>query len=351
MKLWFKTVTMLAMAVLTLASCEKDEVKTYLKRGASSQLTASGNTFVLKQEEAANDALTLNWTPSDYGFSAAQNYTIQMAAKGTNFAGEMAQVNVLAANSKKFTVGDLNRELLKIVSFGIASDVDVRVRSFVTDSIAPFYSNVLTLKVTPYQDIIKYRFPQALNIAGNYQGWDPAKAPQIVSITNNGDYEGYINFANDNPEFKMVKGDNWGAGDYGSPAPGELSNGGSNVKLTDGAGVYLLRANTGTMKYTGTKITTWGIIGSATPGDWGASTPMNFDAATGNWTLVATLKQGELKFRANNDWAINFGDNKPSVDGKPEYGGDNIAIGAAGTYTISLNIGIAGNYSYTLKKN
>jgi hypothetical protein len=57
-----------------------------------------------------------------------------------------------------------------------------------------------------------------------------------------------------------------------------------------------------------------------------------------------------MKFRANNDWPINFGDNNPA-DGKPEYGGDNIPVATAGSYTITLDIGIAGNYAYSIRRN
>ena len=352
MKSFINRMLMLVAAVVVLASCEKDEVKAVYTAGVAPVLTSSSNALILEQDNAANDAVTFNWTKAEYGFSAAQGFTIQMAPKGTSFGADLAEVNVQANTSKKFTVGEFNKEMLKIVPFGQASEVEVRIKSLVTDSIPAAYSNVLTMTITPYQDIITYAYPYALNIAGNYQDWSPGTAPQIVSLSNDGDYEGYINFDNATPEFKIVKGDNWGAGDYGDAGGGMLSNGGNNLKLTDGAGVYRLKANTGSMTWSALKITTWGIIGSATPGDWGASTPMTFDEATGSWVITTNLKGGaELKFRANDGWDVNFGDNKPAVDGKPDYGGDNIAIAADGNYTIRLNIGVAGNYSYTIKKN
>jgi starch-binding outer membrane protein SusE/F len=77
---------------------------------------------------------------------------------------------------------------------------------------------------------------------------------------------------------------------------------------------------------------------------------MTFDATSRSWSITADLVVGEMKFRANNDWAINLGDNSPA-DAKPEYDGGNIAVGQAGNYTITLNIGIGGNYTYKLRKN
>ena len=258
--------------------------------------------------------------------------------------------------AKTFTVAEINAKMQDIIPYGSAQQVQARIKADVGSNVTPIYSNVLTLTITSYRDIVSYGFPQALWIAGNYQGWDPASAPKIVdkfaSGTTGSNYDGYINFTNASPAFKMVKGNNWGAGDFGGSA-GILTNGGSDLTLSGGAGVYRLTASTSAMTWTATKITTWGIIGSATPLDWGASTPMTFNAVDGTWTITVNLTGGagkEMKFRANNDWAINFGDNNPA-DNKPEYGGDNIKIAQDGNYTITLDIGIAGNYSYTIRRN
>jgi hypothetical protein len=77
---------------------------------------------------------------------------------------------------------------------------------------------------------------------------------------------------------------------------------------------------------------------------------MTFNPSNGSWSITLDLIGGEMKFRANNDWGINFGDNAPA-DNKPEYDGANIQVPLAGNYTITLNIGIGGNYSYKLRKN
>jgi hypothetical protein len=78
---------------------------------------------------------------------------------------------------------------------------------------------------------------------------------------------------------------------------------------------------------------------------------MTFNAAAGTWSITINLLGGqELKFRANNDWTINFGDDIPR-DNKPDYNGNNIPIAADGNYTITLDIGNAGNYNYTIRKN
>ena len=67
-------------------------------------------------------------------------------------------------------------------------------------------------------------------------------------------------------------------------------------------------------------------------------------------TITLNLTAGEMKFRANDAWDINFGDD--GANGSLEYGGANIAIASAGNYTITLDLkGGGGKYTYTVKKN
>ncbi len=348
---------LIASAAL-MTSCKKDETRAVMNQGPETALTSTQSTLVLVQANAANPATTFTWGKAEFGYQAAVKYTLQFTKGSTNFAAatttSLELGNVL---TKAFTVGELNAKMQDIIPYGSVQQVQARVKADVGSGVDPIYSNVISLTITSYRDIVNYEFPQALRLAGNYQGWSPGVAPKIVdkfaSGTTGSNYEGYINFANATPEFKMVKGPDWPFGDFGSAGPGLLGNGGANLTLSDGAGVYRIRANTVAMTWSNVKITTWGIIGSATPGDWGASTPMTFNAADGTWTITVNLTGGagkEMKFRANNDWPINFGDNAPA-DNKPDYDGNNIPIAVSGNYTITLDLGIAGNYSYTIRRN
>lgn len=345
-------------SIALLSSCKKDETQVVLAPGGATTLTATQTTIVLLQANAANPAVTFSWAPADFGFSAATSYILELTKGGTNFAtATTTSINMGSLLTKTFTVAEFNAKMQEIIPDGAATQVQVRVRADVGSNVPPIFSNVLSMTVTSYMDLISYTFPAAMNIAGNYQGWDPASAPQIVNTRNGGysGYEGYIIFNHATPAFKIVKGNNWSAGDYGGTGAGVLTNGGSDITLPSGGpgltGLYRLRANTTSMTWSAVKINTFGIIGDATPAGWGASTPMIFNPANGSWSLTVDLVGGKfMKFRANNDWAINFGDNTPA-DGKPEYDGDNIPVALSGNYTITLNIGIAGNYTYKLKKN
>jgi hypothetical protein len=92
------------------------------------------------------------------------------------------------------------------------------------------------------------------------------------------------------------------------------------------------------------QVTTVGIIGTSTPNGWDSDTDLIQD--TGNpdlWTLEITLQEGEAKFRANDDWAINWGAvDFPSGTGTQD--GPNIPV-LAGDYAITFN-SATGEYSF-----
>jgi hypothetical protein len=362
MKATFKSSFLLLIAsALLWSSCTKNDVKAYLTPGAGPMFNSTITTLVLVQASAATTAGTFSWTAADFGYKASVTYSIQFCKAGTNFAASSTtEVNMGSALSRTFTVGDFNAKMLDIIPYGVATQVHARVKADVGSGVTPLYSNVITnLVITAYRDVIIYNFPQAIWIAGNYQGWDPGSAPKIVdkaaSGTTGSNYEGYINMTDGSPhQFKMVKGNNWGAGDFGQGATSLTlaSPSGTNLQTVGTPGVYYIKANTQTLIWSYTKINTWGIIGSAVPvSGWNSSVPMTFNAGAGTWTITTNLLGGqELKFRANDDWAINFGDDSPR-DNKPDYNGGNIPIALDGNYTITLDIGNAGNYNYTIRKN
>lgn len=93
---------------------------------------------------------------------------------------------------------------------------------------------------------------------------------------------------------------------------------------------------------------TWGIIGSATPKGWDSDTDMTFVGSKGvyTWKVTVNLVAGELKFRMDDDWAVNIGGDLSSL----QQDGANIAIATAGKYDIELSRTVTG-YSAKISKN
>jgi starch-binding outer membrane protein SusE/F len=76
----------------------------------------------------------------------------------------------------------------------------------------------------------------------------------------------------------------------------------------------------------------WGIIGSATPTGWNSDTNLDFDLSTKLHSITIPLQIGEIKFRLDDAWTTNFGDDGNDLSFDPN--GSNIPITVAGNYKI-----------------
>jgi starch-binding outer membrane protein SusE/F len=347
MKSWINKCFILFFASLTLMSCEKDEEMVFVnEQGTAPALKATSSNMVLTKENASQDATTISWSASDFGFNAAVKYTLQVDKKGSNFANAKT-IELGPALNKKYTVAELNKLAIQLgLKPNTAGDIEFRVKSEISPSVPSVFSNVISASVTPYLDIIEY---PSLWVPGSHQGWTPATAPKIASVNDNGVYEGYLYFPDAKTNFKLNPAPNWD-NDFGGTSSGNkgtLAPKASDLEV-NGAGYYLLKANTNSLTWSALK-TTWGVIGDATAGSWGADQAMTYDVAAKVWKATIPLTVGEIKFRANGNWDdINYGDN--GADGTLEAGGDNIKVTQAGSYQITLDLSIPGNYNYTLKK-
>jgi len=80
----------------------------------------------------------------------------------------------------------------------------------------------------------------------------------------------------------------------------------------------------------------WGIVGDGTPAGWGGPDTEMYETSANQYALYTTLTDGFLKFRFNEDWGVNYGDDDPQ-DGTLEAGGGNIPV-TAGSYFITLDL-------------
>jgi hypothetical protein len=149
-------------------------------------------------------------------------------------------------------------------------------------------------------------------------------------------------------EIKIRQNEDWGVNYGDTGADGTIDAGGDNIKVK--AGIYLVTVDFKKGKYTIEAIKVWGIVGSATANGWnGPDTKFTPDFANdGVWVLNnIKLTDGEIKFRQNDDWAVNYGDTK--ADGILDAGGDNIAV-KAGTYDVILNFSNAAKPTVKMTK-
>jgi hypothetical protein len=244
----------------------------------------------------------------------------------------------------------------KELPFEVASNMEIRViattgndsnpgSSTLGTDASPQISNVVAITVTPYE---ANKVIPELQVPGSYQGWNPADTTTVLfSVENDGLYEGYVYISPDGSFYKFTQGLDWTVnwGDNGND--GTLEPGGADIPATV-AGVYKLNVNLPNLTHTQT-LTNWGLIGNATPTGWDSDTDMTYDPSTKAYTITIDLVAGAIKFRANDDWALNLGDN--DANASLEYGGADIMIAEAGNYTINLYIVGVSKYTYTVTKN
>lgn len=141
-------------------------------------------------------------------------------------------------------------------------------------------------------------------------------------------------------EIKFRLNNDWAnnLGDTG--ADGTLDDGGDNIVST--AGYYSISLDLNNNTYTIEAADLFGVVGSGY-NDWGATPDFTFtEVNPGIWIAeIVPLIDGEIKFRVNEDWAINFGDT--GADGTLDDAGDNIVV-TAGNYRIFLDFNL-GTYS------
>lgn len=343
---------------LTLPSClyKNEEGDPVIGTYKAPVLNDVAGNYTLKEAEANNVFKEFKWSEADYGFPSATGYSLQIDFAGKNFANAVELINTTKTTAS-ITVGQLNQKLLAMgAKTNTPSAIEVRVVAKVSDFAQVLPSNVPVMNILPYRVIIIY---PTLFLPGNYQAasgyegdWSPDKAQQLYSYKQNNKYEGYVNMEGSGIKFKFTDEPNWDInwGDDGNN--GTLERNGADIPVAS-AGYYRIKADITALNYSYLK-TIWGVIGNATPGGWDNDTNMTYDKATRTWKATLNLTVGEIKFRANDAWDLNYGDN--DTDGSLEENGKNIPVTAAGSYTVTLKLEpVKGEayqgYTYDLKKN
>ena len=294
--------------------------------------------WILKPTNAAT-ILQFTWAPVDFGFTAPVKYTLQVATGGTNFSNPVNIASIYSKDTLTIALGDFDANLIAGDFSDNLTPIDFRISAYVNDSVKTVYSPVVSKDITPYS------FPKLKLLSSK---WSDNVAPGIYSPKSNGNYEGYVNITEANTQFTFndpITGTNYG------DSNGKLAVNGGSITFA-APGYYKVNASPSGLAYSFLK-TTWGVIGNATPGQWDTDTPMTYDpdkkvwTATLNMTKKAAPNDG-LKFRANNAWDLNYGDD--GADGVLDSGGANIGCPADGNYTVILTLSKP-IYKYTLIKN
>ncbi|WP_418604256.1 SusE domain-containing protein [Hwangdonia sp.] len=305
----------------------------------------NGDAFVLSLDNNDVTAITVEWDDPilDSSLNQDVSYVLEGATAGTDFAMPIEAGNVTNHNAIALTNAQLNA--LAIQS-GIAVDatgnVDLRVRATITDSasgsVLERISSTVTISVTTYLTVLD--LSTNWGVVGAVTGWGGSPDLPFWTTDVDGVLVAYVTLPTG--EIKFRENMDW-ANNYGdNDADGTLDDGGANISITT-AGSYKITMDLNNLTYT-IESFSLGIVGGAY-NEWGATPDfmLEYDQYSDVFRGIVTLIDGEMKFRMNNDWGTNWGDD--GVDGTLEEGGANIVV-TAGIYIATVNMN---DLTYTLE--
>jgi hypothetical protein len=328
---------LLGMATFFTA-CEKDGDQIQMSPSVVAPTLATLPDMAFTRAKGA-DKLVFGSSAVDPGFTASAVYFLEACAAGTNFASSTQLFSGTSVDKIELSVSDVNQKLLKAFPEDKTSSIDFRVRCVLvvdagTGAVGTGDKKFEYSSETKNANVKLYGLPR-LDLVGS------GMTQKLVSPLGNGIYTNYVKMGA--TPFTLLDNDaNKSYGDNG----GALKVGGAGINL-GAAGWYMLTANTTALTYSGSAYMI-GLVGSATPNDWNTpDTKMDYNADEDCWTIVATLKDGQFKFRLNDGWSWNLGGMGASDGSADNYAADGktVALSQGGK-----NIGLSqGPGSYTLK--
>lgn len=361
MKNIFKSLLAVSTLSLALISCEDEQDLFFLTPEAEFEILSpnSGDAVELNPETTTNPGLSLTWSEADFGTPTEITYTIEIDKTGDEFDSPY----VVTSTTNTFVT--INSEELNgaVLAVGLTpfsqEGIDIRIKATVGTGSNESYSNTITYLVTPYSSELPklYVIGNFLNASGYGADWTPANTLPALASSGFGqtDFEGYVYMNVSSPEFKLLPTNVNFDGDYGDDGSFSgtlLQTGESNIQLS-ASGYYRITANTDpTVLSYNVEATRWAITGSATPLGWPdngvVDQDLTYNPTTKKWEIIIPLTAGgnQFKFRANDAWTLNYGDD--GNDGTLEFNsGSNLSVSASGTYLVELDLSNPRNYTWT----
>ncbi|MEE2771496.1 MAG: SusF/SusE family outer membrane protein [Bacteroidota bacterium] len=353
---------LMIIAVMGLSSCQHDDDVVFVAQpdpeGVAFTSTFSDN-YTLTQSTSGNLAERFVWNEVDFGAPTTVTYELQGSA-----SQDFSSFDVIGTTSETNLGVKVSQMMSLAEDAGLDNDPNTenpntgtiyfRVKAYAGNdggNSLNATSEVASLTVTLPEEGEQEMPKTNLFLVGDATaaGWDPNNnnTPLFRDAENENMYyfTGYFAAG----YYKFVETTNW-APMYGYDGSTlvyratESDPDPASIEVAT-AGYYSLALNTDDLTFSmdsydasgATTYTTIGIIGTATPGGWDADTDMTqstFDPHI--WFMNdAELVEGEMKFRAENDWAVNWGTDS-AESGQAAQDGANIPV-MPGTYDIWFN--------------
>ncbi len=330
---------MAIFATLLFFSCQKDDKMQAMAADEVVPSVMNAHSDIVIDEATLANEVTFSWSAVDYGYPAAISYKLY-AVYGES---EPYQIGESYSTSYTLTKEGLNNALVNTKGLAVPEDATSLLFFYVTSGISTGKSYItqsepISLNVTTIKSTAAAWIRRPLYVAGNYQGWNPAKAPVLWENGMNSDvYEGLVflgsaagtpNHNDDNLcHFKFCPNPNW-TGNLGGD-PNALTNEGDPAHITAAEGLYwitvTLNAEHTAGKVALLPVAKLGVVGAAV-GSWDNDLVMSlvgmptdpsaegyadkYYAAIGAQTWEAVCENAVVdtfKFRLNGTWLYSWG--------------------------------------------
>lgn len=330
--------------MIGLNSCETDDDVVFIAQEPGEFVLTNTTLpeYILTTSTGKNIGERFTWNSADFGVPTNVSYDLQRSISGD--FDDAVLIGTTAGNDIAMTIGQM---MAAATEAGLDSNpatpapntgsFSVRVRAYAGggDSSTEIFSDAKTITVVlqEAQTGGSGISESTWGIIGDaYNDWGDGGPDGVFYTTSTEDVlVSYVTLLTG--EIKFRENSSWdnNLGDDG--ADGTLEEGGENIAVEEGD--YKITLNLNDNTYTIEEFS-WGVVGDGY-NDWGSDGPdakFYYDFTTDTFTVGVRLVDGEIKFRTNNEWGNDFGDN--GLDGTLEAGGDNIPV-EAGHYLITLD--------------
>ena len=357
----FSTLLLAALMMVGISSCEKEDflIFTTTTNDTLSFSNEFQSVYKLSNATSSNVAERLVWNKPDFGTPSTVTYVVEVSA-----TDDFATVLLSSGDTSNIHYGLGVAALIEIaVALGLDEDPSTNNDDGTPNTTATLYARVkafaggssdganpsMIVSTGAAMSIEMLEVAAACTEAelstwglvgsavndwgGQNRGFAAGNDVPFLSNGTEGTYTTALYLSDG--EFKIRQDNDWGVNYGDTGADGNLVSGGDNITIT--AGNYFVDFNATDLTITITPAdSVWGIVGSATLNGWGDAPDVKMipDPCNDGVYLVygVVLTDGEMKFRADDDWGNNLG----GADGTTVSGGDNIAV-TAGTYNITLD--------------
>lgn len=306
---------------------------------------SDGDSFVLSLDNNDQVAVTVMWDDPvlDSSLGVDVTYYLEAGAPGTDFDPVVEVADVMNMNSIALTNAQLNAAAITSgIPVDTAGDLEMRIRSVITDAnsgeVLERTSATVTINVTTYLTVLDLSTDWGV-VGSAANNWGATPDLPFWETGTDGVLAAYV--ALTDGEIKFRQNNDWAVNYGDNGADGTIELNGANIAVTEGN--YKITLNFNDNTYT-IEPFSLGIVGSGY-NNWGATPDfmLEYDQYSDVFRGIVTLLDGEIKFRMNNDWGTNWGDD--GADGTMELNGANI-VSTAGIYIVTVDLN---DLEYTLE--